>query len=1358
MNQTAETFAELAIPVNPFPGLRPFDFEESHLFFGRDGQSEQLISKLGRTHFLAVVGTSGSGKSSLVRAGLMPSLLGGFMSSAGSNWRIAIMRPGNDPVGNLARALNAPDVFGSDDKENAALQTVLAEASLQRGSRGLVDTIRQAIVAENENILVIVDQFEEIFRFARVAEDKEYRNEAAAFVKLLLEASRQRELPIYVVLTMRSDYLGDCSQFWGLPEAINESQYLIPRLTRDQLREAMTGPVNVARGQITPRLVARLLNDVGEDQDQLPVLQHLMMRVWDECKEKRLEVEVQKNGGDTVKLPHRQVHKGEALDICCYDAVGGMAHALSQHADEGFNELPDDRSRHVAEKLFKALTEKGTDNREIRRPVTLGEICAVVGASASEVITVIETFRVPSKSFLMPPAGVPLHSESLIDISHESLIRGWARLKQWVDEEARSARIYLRVAETAVLNSEGGAGFWRDPDLQIALTWREQSRPNEVWARRYHPQFPLAMSFLDRSVAARDAEVEKEETRRKKEIQRTRLTAFVFLVAFLLSMAAGAYALTQSRKARAAQKEAEFQALLAKGSSEEAERQKGIALKEKEGAIVARDEAERAKIEALAQKKKADASSEQAQKNLIEANRQKIAAQQASELGKAEALKGQGLTALKEGNEPLAIKYFTDLHTHYKTDRAGQAYALASLGDIYKERVPFALLTQEYTQDDFEDMNESGQGYAKMMKQYLQTYLLAARMQDKDEESLTAEIQRDSEEATKEYNQALDANKLAASELAASNQAARADLALRRGDILQNLGDLALIGLSDDLDGVGGSKKNPASQAGKEKALESSIGYYAQARIAYREAGKPLLEAEMLKKMGDILYQTVKEPSVAQPETSASQQSDQAKLQSRLDQAVTFYNEASAQFGRAGNPQREASVLLRIAALYNASNEDKENPDRQKAVGYLEHAREIYRKEKNFSKEGEVNESLAQMYDEMSDQDQQILALKQALEAYANEFTKKKRSDSESKVSQLLPKIGELLYDSDKEAANRFFAEVLSSRSDPISKANILGLIATFYKDKDDKEVLRYLTLKKEVYRQAGSSFEEGNTLFDIGSLYPEQSAERVKAYDEALSAYRRIGERAQDSTTNSTVIVNLKKIADSYVKSDKEKAFAIYEELLDVAKLSPYGSTYTVTSVVKDAGAILLGMKSSEGNARAQRLFQKALDAFTGRAGNDTPELWATIGDVYKGAGDKHQARASYDRATKIYLGSDDVGTYRHTDVLKKIAELETGGIKLSEFYLSEAEAARRAGDVTSQAIELQLAGIFYRDAKDEEQAMKYLEQARQLFNTIGLKKREATLLRVQANLYEKRNDKQKAGELRRLANQLNPGYESVP
>ncbi|HEY0725976.1 MAG TPA: ATP-binding protein, partial [Pyrinomonadaceae bacterium] len=482
---------EIDHTANPFPGLRPFESNETHLFFGRDGQSDELLRRLKRTRFLAVVGTSGSGKSSLVRAGLLPALQGGLMASAGSDWRVAILRPGGDPIGNLARVLASSAVLGSRAEKDADIQAVMAETTLRRSSLGLVELVSrartkldekgQALFPEYENLLVVVDQFEELFRFKQLIEEETSKEDAAAFVKLLLEAVGQKAEKIYVVLTMRSDFLGDCSQFRELPEAINNGQYLIPRMTRDERREAISGPVAVGQGAISEPLVNQLLNDVGDNPDQLPILQHALMRTWD------------------YWLSHRR--NGNPIDIPDYNAIGGMSEALSRHADEAYSELSQSQQA-IAEKIFKGLTEKGTDNREIRRPMEVGEICELTGADEVVVIAVVEVFRREGRSFLMPPptdaltgALVPLNRESLIDISHESLIRNWNRLKTWVDEEARSARIYRRLAETAVLHKEGGAGLWRDPDLGLALTWREESNPNQVWSKRYHSEFPLAMSF-----------------------------------------------------------------------------------------------------------------------------------------------------------------------------------------------------------------------------------------------------------------------------------------------------------------------------------------------------------------------------------------------------------------------------------------------------------------------------------------------------------------------------------------------------------------------------------------------------------------------------------------------------------------------------------------------------------------------------------------------------------------------------------------------------------------------------------------------------------------------------------------------
>src|SRR6185369_10484887 len=220
----------------------------NEFFFGRDGQSDQVLTKLRTARFVAVVGTSGSGKSSLVNAGLLPALFSGHLPSAGSSWRVASFRPGSTPIKNLAAALNKPDVCGASSEDQAGERLANIERTLRRSSLGLLEVVSQSKLAPGENLLILADQFEELVRFRNSSKAARPSDEEAAFVKLLLEAkqpgkSDQERLPIYVILTMRSDYLGDCAHFWGLPEAINEGQFLIPRMTDDNRREAITGPI-----------------------------------------------------------------------------------------------------------------------------------------------------------------------------------------------------------------------------------------------------------------------------------------------------------------------------------------------------------------------------------------------------------------------------------------------------------------------------------------------------------------------------------------------------------------------------------------------------------------------------------------------------------------------------------------------------------------------------------------------------------------------------------------------------------------------------------------------------------------------------------------------------------------------------------------------------------------------------------------------------------------------------------------------------------------------------------------------------------------------------------------------------------
>ena len=472
----------------PFPGLRAFEAEESLLFYGREVQVADLLDRLGDNHFVAVTGTSGSGKSSLVKAGLRPALHRGYMIDATSRWRFATVRPGGAPIEALAAELAA--ALGSEPVADIM-------RTLSATSAGLTQVVSRAGLAQGESLLVIADQFEELFRYDLTPTQQ---GSAALFVSLLLEATERRDVPVYVVVTMRSEFLGRCSEFTGLAEAFNRSQYLVPRLTRDERKEAIERPLRLFATEPAPALVQQVLNDTGEDPDQLPVMQHAMLRTYGAWE----------RAGATGRIEREH-----------YNSIGGIEEALDRHGNEIMSGLGPNAASSV-EKIFRSLTVM-QGGVALRRPRKLGHLYDIAGASTPEarqqVDAIISAFAARQNSFLMLSTR-ELTPDTIVDITHESVIRKWGQLKTWVREESRSAEWYADLARDVVRHRNKTASLWQDPELASVEQRRRDDGWNEAWAEQYRrkddPRFPDVVGFLEQSIH------EQAERRRLEEEQKNR--------------------------------------------------------------------------------------------------------------------------------------------------------------------------------------------------------------------------------------------------------------------------------------------------------------------------------------------------------------------------------------------------------------------------------------------------------------------------------------------------------------------------------------------------------------------------------------------------------------------------------------------------------------------------------------------------------------------------------------------------------------------------------------------------------------------------------------------------------------------
>jgi hypothetical protein len=404
----------------PFRGLEVFDEDHARFFFGREALTTHLVDQLREDRFLAVLGPSGSGKSSVVRAGLIPDLRDGVLPGS-AEWPVVIVRPGTDPMDALATQL--VQLTGTNG-DAIGTQASIRDA-LSRDAHGLDTVVRLAIggsdasggvaqsaVSVDHRVVIVIDQFEELFTL--LTDDKA----RDAFVSALLNASAVPGGPTVVVLTMRADFFGKCAALPGLARRMSERDVLVPPMTESELRDSMIKPADLVGLQFEKGLVDAILDDLGNEPGSLPLLQHTLLELF--------------NG-----------RHGRWLTTDRYNAIGRVKGAILSRAERIYEQLTPEQQT-AARRVLLRLTQPGSGTEDTRRRAARTELTASSqGGTAAE--AVIERFA-EARLLTTDESST---GEEIVDVAHEALIRGWPRLQQWVDENPTALRVHRELTEAA---------------------------------------------------------------------------------------------------------------------------------------------------------------------------------------------------------------------------------------------------------------------------------------------------------------------------------------------------------------------------------------------------------------------------------------------------------------------------------------------------------------------------------------------------------------------------------------------------------------------------------------------------------------------------------------------------------------------------------------------------------------------------------------------------------------------------------------------------------------------------------------------------------------------------------------------
>ena len=486
------------VAVCPYKGLARFDIDDASYFFGREHLVATLVARLAISRFVGVIGASGSGKSSVVRAGLLAALSHGVLPGS-EGWPVVVMTPGAEPITNLAWALSPLTYMGPRD-----LCDVI-ERDLEEFVQLVHDAARQRGVSR---IVLAVDQFEEVATLCRDADQRE------RFLSALVDGATDHEGPLAVIAVVRADYYGTLAPHPEISRLFEQSQTIVGAMSRIELRRAIVEPARRVGLGVEDELVDAVCQDANDEPGALPLVSTALLETWVRRSQNTLTADAYRN-------------------------VGGVHGALARMADDVYDRFADDE-KVAARQILLRLAEPGEDRDDVRRRAPREELPS--GEAAAAALSTLVDRR------------LVVADNGSVEVAHEALLREWPRLRGWLEEDRDGRRLHRHLTEDAAEWDRTGrdeSSLYRGARLGAATDWTGQHGDDLN---------DLERDFLDAATAHHDREL--RATRHTARRLRTLAVGLAAMLVVALGAASIAVvkqrdASTQSRAAQLAATRAE---------------------------------------------------------------------------------------------------------------------------------------------------------------------------------------------------------------------------------------------------------------------------------------------------------------------------------------------------------------------------------------------------------------------------------------------------------------------------------------------------------------------------------------------------------------------------------------------------------------------------------------------------------------------------------------------------------------------------------------------------------------------------------------------------------------------------------